>query len=227
MQQFFSGPGPINRGNARPQTIVITALTLLALAGLLTGFTVGGFVAARQNRPNTPTFAQHPVVGQTSTPTQMATPTIKISDVGCPVIDDVNINGPVVADGVTPYAFTAHTVDKSGKCPVSGKPIEAPNITCRLWLSKIPKNGKLENLPNLNNLDQLQQQLMPDEVTGLNFDQTTPQTQFCNSKGQGNWKFTFTPAISPGQYWLVVLTDWAGQKANWSWTNPITVKSAN
>src|SRR5262249_31908455 len=52
--------------------------------------------------------------------------------------------------------------------------------------------------------------------SGLNFDATTPQVQPCN-QGQGNWKFTISSTVSPGDYFIVGLTDWQGMHYNWSW----------
>jgi hypothetical protein len=230
MQQFLSGPGPTNGGNSRPQTIVITALTLLALAGLLTGFTIGGFVAAaRLDKPKTPQVDAHSAVGQT--PTTLAitpTQTVQKQRLGCPLIKDAPGEGR--ADGTTSYSFVAQVLDhpsSQGACDTASKPLKASGITCKLWLSEIPKKGQ-PDVPNDMRADvqKLKTQTAPGEIPdGLNFDNTTSKTQLCDDQGQGKWKFSIASSVKPGTYYLVIVTDWDGAQINWSWT-PITVKKA-
>src|SRR5579875_2609014 len=206
MHQIISRPrpdlAPDNSSNTRSQVIVITAISLFALAGFLLGFTAGAL-----NRPSH-TAVQPPPVEQ------------KVR-LGCPIVNWPTDN-TMIADGSTNYTFTAQAVDKSidNTTPCGkGNPVQKPGITCRLWLSKIPDN-KLVNIPAsiLGNTDTLGQQSMPGEIQGgLAYDPTTPETQMCNDKGQATWKFTVSPSVDRGQYYIVVLTDWGGVYSNWSW----------
>jgi hypothetical protein len=219
MQQTLSKPSPNsppNNGGTRAQTITITAITLFAISGLLIGFIVG---AANRPKPaeetGGPVQKPSPVVHQ-QTPTP--TPQIKKQPLGCPIVDQFVTSGK--ADGNIVHTLKAHAVDKSAPC-LQGKPIEAPGITCKLWLSKIPKEngGKVDIGTSWKKIETLKQP-MPGEIeNGLLFDPATPQTQPCNSKGQATWKFGIAPQVKQGTYYIVVLTDWDGTFANWSWYN--------
>jgi hypothetical protein len=230
MHQIANRPGsslvPNNSGNTRAQVIVITAISLFALAGFLLGFTTGAL-----NRPShstTPPQLQQntkPIVNRQPSPTQTQTVQQKVR-LGCP-----NVNWPwsdvpdLPADGTTSYTITAQAMDKSidnttacGK----GKPVQQPGITCRLWLSKttaIP-----DSIPG--NIATLSQQTIPGEVQGgLAYDPTTQETQTCNANGQATWKFTISPSVDRGKYYIMVLTDWGGVYYNWTWYNVRVTKA--
>jgi hypothetical protein len=222
MHQIVSRPrpdlAPNNSRNSRSQAIVITAISLFALAGFLLGFTTGAL-----NRPSqTPTQSQPPqktksIVSMQPSPTQTQTVQQKVR-LGCP-----QVNWPpttqMPADGSTSYTITAQAVDKSiddttacGK----GKAVQKPGITCRLWLSKTDTFSNTV----LDDVDTLGQQAMSNEVQGgLAYDPTTPETQMCNNNGQATWKFTISPSVDHGKYYIMVLTDWGGVYSNWSWDN--------
>ena len=224
MHQIISRPrpdlAPDNSSNTRSQVIVITAISLFALAGFLLGFTAGALNRPSHTAVQPPPQKPKPIVSQHPSPTQTQTVEQKVR-LGCPIVNWPTVN-TMIADGSTNYTFTAQAVDKSidNTTPCGkGNPVQKPGITCRLWLSKIPDN-KLVNIPAsiLGNTDTLGQQSMPGEIQGgLAYDPTTPETQMCNDKGQATWKFTVSPSVDRGQYYIVVLTDWGGVYSNWSW----------
>jgi hypothetical protein len=57
------------------------------------------------------------------------------------------------------------------------------------------------------------------EIQALNFDTGTQQTQLSNVKGRVTWKYQVASSVAPGDYDLVVLSDWDGKYYNWSWAN--------
>lgn len=224
MQQTVSRPGPNtnsnHNGSSQSQKIIITAITLFALSGLVIGFAVGAITRPPQAAQPTPTIKSSPIASQKATPSP--TP-IQKAPLGCPVVDSQPFSA--TADGTTPYTVQAHATDKSGEC-LKGKPMQQAGITCKLWLSRVPGNGKID-IPNsaLTKVDSLQQPIGGNDevVNGLTFDPTTPQTQKCDSKGQATWKFSIAPDVKRGSYDFVVLTDWDGAYANWSWV-PLEIK---
>jgi hypothetical protein len=221
MHQIASRPrpdlAPNNSGNTRSQVIAITAISLFALAGLLLGFTFGALNRPSHTATQPPPQKPKPIVSNQPSPTQTQTVEQKVQ-LGCPSLDGPWSGVPdLPADGTTSYTITAQAMDKSidnttacGK----GKPVQKPGITCRLWLSKT------STFPNsiLGNVNALAQQTIPGEVqAGLAYDPTTPETQMCNANGQATWKFTISPSVDHGKYFIMVLTDWGGGYANWSW----------
>jgi hypothetical protein len=202
-----------NNGPARTQSLIITAITLFALSGLIIGFAAGAITRPQQAAQPTPGSRSNQTTVQQAQPTAAATK-VTPQQLGCPVIDQADGEG--VADGSSTYTLHAHAIDSSagasGPNCLNGKPIQTAGITCRLWLSKIPDN-KIINLTNTwKNVNAPQ----PGEVeNGLIFSSTTPQ---CDDKGQASWKFSISPQVKHGSYYLVILTAW-GQYGNWSWTN--------
>ena len=224
--QVSSGQGQPNQNlSNRTRTIAIIAICLFGLAGLLSGFATGAFLHANRLAQNS---GPGSAIAQTQT-AQSATPTHPQRshpvELAIPAID--TITRSEVANGTTPYTFSAQAIYAS-----NGKPVEAADIKCKLWLVQlIPVNGKLA-IPDstLRTVSDLKSSITGTvngvsypEVSGLSFDSTTPQTHFCNTFGKGNWKYTVSPSVQPGEYDLVVLTDWLGQHYNWSWIN-ITIK---
>jgi hypothetical protein len=61
-------------------------------------------------------------------------------------------------------------------------------------------------------------QPFPNEIPGaLIFDPATiNETQSC-VQGAAQWKFTLSPSVPKGDYFLVGLTDWQGKSYNWAW----------
>jgi hypothetical protein len=226
MQQTMSRPQPNmppngqNSGPARTQSLIITAITLFALSGLIIGFAVGAVTRPKQAAQPTATPATNPIAHQAQPTTAPKTEPVPLN---CPIIDQSDGTG--AADGTTIHTFQAHAVDKSGKCAQSGKAVEAPGITCKLWLSKVPDNGSVDIGSAWKTIATVSQPFKGEVQNGLMFDSTTPQTQKCNDKGQGMWKFSISPDVKPDDYYLVVLTDWDGKYANWSWIG-FSVKKA-
>ena len=195
--------------SSRSRTVAITAMLLFALSGLISGMTVAAFYPPKSSSPSSSNRG-NPVVQKTET----HTPTTGIHPVplGYPVID--TISSFEVADGTTVYTLTAHAVDQIPD-RAHGRPVHAPGITCRLWLVD-NKQTPVVPLERLKSVDTLQSSPFPGEIPGLIFDATTAQTQLCND-GVGSWKYQVATSVSPGAYYLVVLTDWAGQHFTWSW----------
>jgi len=195
--------------SSRSRAIAITAMLLFALSGLISGLTVAAFYPPKSSRPSSSNLG-NPAVQKTVT----STPTTGIYPVplGYPVID--TISSFEVADGITVYTLTAHAVDQVPD-RAHGKPVHAPGITCRLWLVDNKQNPAVP-LDRLKSPDTLQSPPFPGEIPGLIFDATTAQTQLCND-GVGSWKYQVATSVSPGAYYLVVLTDWKGLHFTWSW----------
>lgn len=192
--------------------IIILGLLLFALSGLMLGFTVGLLNHHHQAPPPNP----QTLATTKHTPTTTQTPTTNRVPLNCPLIDEPVYQG--IASGEVSYTLSTHAVDKSGECAKSGKAIQQAGITFKLWLATIPENQRIEipahtwtHLENLN-------QPLPHEIeNGLTFDTTTTQVQQSNAQGQSSWKFGVSPNVKAGKYYLVVLADWDGIYANWTW----------
>ncbi|MBE3560226.1 MAG: hypothetical protein IMW89_13535 [Ktedonobacteraceae bacterium] len=239
MQPFVPGPpgsekavGPADV--TRTQKVVIIAIALFALAGLISGFTIGTVVRPAKTPVQPPARQNQITVIAGKTPTATATPTPSTVPLGCPAISLGN-TAVQQADGATTYTISAQARDKSAPCP-KGKPVQAAGITCKLWLVQRIPDGKILQFKDaeadkLKHIEQLNGPLTGSvqdndypEIQGLQFDQTTPQTQQCNNQGQANWKYVITPTVPAGDYCLLVLTDWNGKYYNWSWINIVIQK---
>src|SRR5438477_7338204 len=94
MQQMVSPPRlPINPNrsgvhsqSARPQSIIIAAITLFALSGLLIGFAVGALNRPKQTPTTTPNKGNTPIVAQKASPTVTLT-SLTPSNLGCPYMN--------------------------------------------------------------------------------------------------------------------------------------------
>ena len=222
----------IKSGTTQTQTIIIIAISLFALSGFMVGFAFGAF---GQPKGATTSYNTHnqgiPAVSQNTLSTPSPTPQLQLQSIGCP---DVEANVPhMVADGQTSYETTVQAKDQTGNqgniCSdiALEKPIVLDGITCRLWLTKAQDSSKdlISASSQLQHPDQLNNPL-PDEIqSGLLFDPSTPQVQPCK-QGQGSWKFTISPTVSSGHYFLMGLTDWQGTHYNWSWYS-VTIKNNN
>ncbi len=204
--------GLLNGLSSQARTITLFAILLFALSGLVSGFAVGAFGPPGTAQRSTVTPGTTSIVQKIETHTP--TVTAKARPLGFPVIDQ--FSNPELANGTTIYSLSAHAVDQSID-KGHGKAIHTAGITCRLWL--IPVTQDPHNIPSdrLKSPDTLQSIPFPGEVTGLIFDATTPQTQPCNASGQGIWRYQVSTSVTPGMYYLVVLTDWKGIHFNWSW----------
>ena len=209
--------GSINTSGKSSRSIAMFAVILFALSGLISGFAVGGFLHSRSGQSSTSgsgTTSEGQTTGSSSSnkshPTFLNPPHIELSN----VVEKAN--------GMT-YTFTTQAVNRQDK------PVQASDITCKLWLVQpIPGNAKYI-IPDstLSEINTIQNPIIgtvdgrswEEEVSGLNFDSSTPQTHLCNANGQFIWKYQLSNLIQPGDYDLVVLTDWGGVHYNWSWIN--------
>lgn len=210
-------------GITQAQIIIITAITIFALSGFMGGFAFGAFVISKDVATK-PTTQNHdiPVITQKASLTPSPTPQPVQLSLGCP---DVEANASqMLADSQTTYNATVQTKDKTGDqgntCTniALEKPLVIDGVTCKIWLTKAQDpSGELSgDLSQLQHIDQLSEP-SPNEIeSGITFDATTPQVQPCK-QGQGNWKFTLSSTLSPGDYFIVGLTDWQGIRYNWSW----------
>ncbi len=248
MQQLVSPPGPTFRSNTLPdnkqrsrsQIIVFTAFILFALSGLLIGFAVGAFTHSRQ--PGQPGIDN---TGSTSGVVQGKTPQVAptadvlaLGGLGCPSINLSTYTQ--LADSKASFTLStqAQVRDKSGKCLFNiDRPLRASGITCKLWLVQRIPAGQVLQFPKekvqLSHTELLSSPLTGTiqhtdfpEIPGLHFDNATPQTQLCNDQGQAKWNYTVLPSVAPGDYDLVILTDWQGKSLNWSWVD-IVIKRAS
>lgn len=249
MQQLVSPPGPTYRPNTLPdnkrrkqsQAIVFMAFTLFALSGLLIGFAVGAFTRSRQpGQPGIDNTGSTGGVVQGKTPQTVPTADVlALGGIGCPHLIGNNFNFSEVADGKTPNTLSVQAqIQGPGICQFTAeRPLHTPGITCKLWLvQRIPEGQVLEFPKEREQLSHVELLSSPltgtikhtdvPEIMGLNFDSATLQTQLCNDQGQAKWNYTVSPSVAPGNYDLVVLTDWQGKSFIWSWFH-ITIKKAS
>jgi hypothetical protein len=221
MQQTMSRPQPNmppdnqNNGPTRTQSLIITAITLFALSGLIIGFATGAVTRPQQAAKPTVAPTANTIAKQAQPTATQAT--VQPVPLGCPIIDQADQQGP--ADGTSTYSLQMHAVDKSGTCAASGNAIHQPGITCKLWLTKSTNDAVKGTEAVGNNINAVKQPIQGEVEGSLLFNSATPQTQMCNSQGQATWKFSISPTVKHGSYFLVVLTDWNGKYYNLSWTN--------
>ncbi len=192
-------------------------MLLFAFAGLISGFAVGAFIRPGQHSqpPGQTRLPTPPPTNKLTTPTN--TPhTQHPLPLGYPKI--LQVNYMAVADDNSAYTFTVQATDQSNGRRAAGDPMHQTGITCKLWLTK---DGNVSaNMPTdrLKAADSLSQPFPHEEPGSLDFyDPSTPQTQMCNAKGQATWNYKVATSVEPGQYFLVVLTDWNGVHWSWSW----------
>ncbi|GER89129.1 hypothetical protein KDW_32910 [Dictyobacter vulcani] len=216
-------------GNSQYQSIIITAITLFALAGAILGFAIGALNHQRtpqqvannsNNNNNKPAAKPTTAVKPTATPT----PSVVAQPVGCPAMSTANN-----IDGVT---FTITIVAKQkliAGCPnhpESASTIANDFVTCRIWLAKAkddqhPVIEKADT--DLFNKPESFATPFPNEVpNGLVFSNGASQTQMCK-QGQANWNVSLSPALEKGKYFIVGLTSW-GVFYNWSWSGLLIKK---
>ena len=220
---MISKSGPTRSGMPQVQSIIITAITLFAFSGLMVGFTVGAFT--RPEKPSTNNLNQTNLI-PTPTPTFPPTPTVEpFIHLGCP---EFTLSSPTTnPDGTIGYSSSVQAKDKTGgNCNIAQeKPITADGIIGRIWL--VPQDDDPQTDPGTHFLDTATDQLQhleklnqpfPQEIEdALIFDPTTTtQTQPC-IQGAAKWKFTISPSVPKGNYYLVALTDWQGKSYNWTW----------
>jgi hypothetical protein len=227
-----NGLGPQSR------RIAVFAVLLFALAGLISGFTVGAFVRPKIGGPgSTGNNNISPIVQQTKTATPVAQPrpqTISFDSVD-------GFSSSEVPNGTT-YTLTAHLKPVLG---ADGQPVSATNLTCKLWLisrvpgdqgvyipSDIARNVTAINEPftidgaTLETLNPIPGITYQEIAGSLNFNSGTPQTHSCATQGEVTWRYQVSPSVTPGRYTLVGLYDWSGKHWTWFWAD-IVVRSAN
>lgn len=209
--QTFYGQGS-NSLNQQSPKVALIAILLFAFSGLISGFAVGAFVhhkTGTTHNNNTGTGIT-PIAQNTGTPVSTTAP--EVVWLGEPKIQYPDI-GTQRADGSTSYTLSTLIVDKSDH------PIQASDVTCKLWLTK---DGNATAMLSANNyavpkaIDAIQQPFQGEVVGGLTFS-TTQQAQPCTPNGNTTWNYTISPSVDPGTYYLVVLADWKGKHYNWSW----------
>ena len=212
--------------SSQSRTIALFAISLFALAGLISGFSVGAFVRPHLSLPalnaNSSTTSSITSEPQKATPTPHAQHFAKL---GWPVISQYSTFE--VADNQTTYTFSAYAVDQSIDA-AHGNPVHSSGITFKLWLVQSIPTGTtfMLSIKDLKNVGTIQNPLTGTvqnqpyaEIPGLNFDAATQQTHASNAKGRAAWKYQLSSSVAPGDYDLVVLTDWDGKYYNWSWVN--------
>ena len=215
--QIPSDQPSINNLSSQSRTIAVVAMLLFAVGGLISGFAVGAFIRpGHQAQPTGQTrLPTPPPANQSTTPTNTRH-TQHPLPLGYPTI--LQVNYIAVADDNSAYTFTVQATDQSNGKRAAGDPIHQTGITCKLWLTK---DGNVSaNMPadRLKAADSLSQPFPHEEPGSLDFyDPSTPQTQMCNAKGQATWNYKVATSVEPGQYFLVVLTDWNGVHWSWSW----------
>lgn len=227
----YSPASRSNPGNSQAVRVAVLAVILFALSGLITGFAFGAFVhlspAKTASSPTNITTAQQNT-GNTTTAT---TKKVRVVPLGFPSLQSYAYNE--IADGTTVYSATLQATDKRNG-NTWGNPEHASGITCKLWLvHHFSDKGVLDiPLSTLQNIQSLQNPITGQvngraypEISALNFNGMS-QTQTSNASGQATWKYTVSPSVKAGNYYLVALTDWDGKAFNWSWYD-ITIKQAD
>ncbi|MBO0791434.1 MAG: hypothetical protein J2P36_10855, partial [Ktedonobacteraceae bacterium] len=138
--------------------------------------------------------------------------------IGCP--DIKSYPSPQNADGATSYTFSAQVKDKSinRSTPCGeGKPLLAPNITCKLWLTKDLNsiNSLQKDAPDILKAANFQTPFPKEETTAFIFDPQTPQVQPCSKTGPTTWNYKLSPTLKSGTYYLSIIADWQGKRYNW------------
>jgi hypothetical protein len=219
-----------NTLSSQSRTIIFFAIFLFALAGLISGFSVGAFVRPNLLLPalssNQSATRQIPGQSQTATHTSTTSHFVKL---GWPVIP--TYSALEIADSSTTYTLIAYAVDQTINSG-HGNPVHASGITFKLWLvHRIPTSSTLmldrqvlQKVASIQDpLTGTVQDTSYPEISGLSFDTSTQQTHLGNTKGKMVWKYRVSSSVAPGDYDLVVLSDWDGKYFNWSWIN-ITIK---
>ena len=217
--QTLVGRGSPNNLNSQSRAIAAIALILFAVAGLLSGFAVGAFIrpAQQQLANNQNSALTPPTQGQAHSGTPNTHPQRPLPMNG-PTIEQ--FQHTEIANGNTSYTVIAQAIDKKNQA------IHKQGITCKLWLTRDANINANMPTSRLTAIDTLAQPF-PKEVQGvLNFDTATPQTQSCNSNGQGKWNYTVSTSADHGTYYLIVLADWSGTHFAWSWET-ITIKKGD
>jgi hypothetical protein len=221
--QMLSGRGPGGL-NAQSRRIAILAILLFGLSGLISGFAVGAFIHPKA-APTTGTTGPGGATSPASQTTKSSTKSTSSENVkvGWPILGSGDYTYRETADGTTAYSLSALIV-KEG----THTPIQATDVTCKLWLTN---DGHINDLLSANGYAiprdsaHLSQPFADEVPNSLTFAAPSKQTQNCAAGIKTKWTYTLSSTVQPGQYFLVVLADWKGQHYNWSWVD-ITIKQA-
>ncbi len=205
---------PPNRISQQTRKIAVFAILLFALAGLISGFAVGAFMHSkpRVTQATSKSSGTTPVTQITKTPVSTTGP--ENVNLDPPVINQGDYSYFQVVKGSTSYTFSTWIINKSQN------PIQVPDVTCKLWLTK---DGDVNSILGAGNyaipraIDTIQQPFPGEVVGAFIFTSPTQQTQPCTPKGKTTWSYTISPSIDPGLYYAVVLADWKGKSFDWSW----------
>lgn len=216
---------PTHNWSSQSRMIAVVAMLLFALSGLISGFAVGAFIRpALHNQSTNPNSGETPPVkSQGATPTRTPRTQHPIP-LGIPQVGPVSYTE--ASDDTTTYTTTLQVTDQSNGNTTPGKPVHAPGITCKIWLTKDGHVNANMPIDRLQAVDTLSQPFPKEKSAGLDFfDPSTPQTQMCNARGQATWNYKVPSTVEPGRYFLVALTDWNGIHYNWSWAQITVTKS--
>jgi hypothetical protein len=217
---------PPNHISQQTRKIAVFAILLFALAGLISGFAVGAFV---HSKAKTGTGAgTAPNTGSVTTPntkvthTTVSTTTAEHVNLDLPVINQGDYSYFQIANGSTNYTFSSQIINKDKN------PTQAPDVTCKLWLTKegdVNSILRADQYSLLRTIDNIQQPFPKEVVGAFNYIAPSQQTQPCAPTGKTSWSYTISQSVDPGTYNLVVLADWKGKSFNWSWVS-IEIKKA-
>jgi hypothetical protein len=213
-----------NNVNQQTRKIAIVAILLFALSGLISGFAVGAFVHPKSqvgtgtgtsNTGSKTTTIAH------ATHTTVPTTTVEHINLDLPVIAQGDYSYFQIANGSTNYTFSSQIINKDKN------PIQAQDVTCKLWLTKegdVNSILRADNYALLRSVDTIQQPFPKEVVGAFNYIAPSQQIQPCAPTGKTSWTYTISQSVDLGNYSLVVLADWRGKSFNWSWVNIIIKK---
>ncbi len=227
--QYPAKPNKNHNSNTQVQSVIITAITLFALAGAILGFSVGALTHTPHSTPNSQAnnnaAANKATKPAIATPTISPTPTALPQQLGCP---NPTLGSPLT--GSFTYVFTLQVMDPTGtknkQCHLElEKPITSNGVTCRIWLTKANSNGTPQigedDQAEFQDIAHLTKPLPHEVVNGLQFDSATPQTQPCVN-GLGKWNITLSPNLSKSHHYYIVGLTSNGVSYNWSWSVQLT-----
>jgi hypothetical protein len=213
-------PNPINQHTRK---IAFFAILLFALSGLISGFAVGAFVHSKpRGSGTTPTSSGTTPIAK-ETRTSVSTTIAEHVNLDLPVINQGDYSYFQIANGSTNYTFSTQIINKDKN------PTQAPDITCKLWLTKegdVNSILRADQYSLLRTIDNIQQPFPKEVVGAFNYIAPSQQTQPCAPTGKTSWTYTISQSVDPGTYSLVVLADWKGKSFDWSWRQ-IVIKKAS
>lgn len=194
------------------RNIMMYSILCFSVAGLIFGFVAGGFVGRSPRTANTASKTTLPIVHHTPTPTVIASPTPENVVLGNPLV--THISTTEKADGTTSYTFSAQAVSKDTKTPIT-----VTDVTCKLWLTQdnTAEDAALAtgNYAVLRTVADLSQPLPLETVGAMNFTAPSTSVQPCAANGNTTWTYTLSSTLTPGTYYIYVLSDWKGRHFPW------------